>query len=114
MRRHKVVVKATEEDGALVIHLVGEYAKDLLVKLVLIDAVVVIKAGLCAPANMQSAMDVGLAPLHYFDKLVPILDLLEGHMLNGCAGNDEAIVVVVLYVVKDLVEGQEVLLGHVL
>ena len=111
---HKLIVEATEKDGALVIHLVGEYAKDLLVKLMLVDAVVVIEACLCAPADMQGAVDVGLAPLHYFDELVPILNLLKGHMLDGCAGDDEAVVIVVLYVVKDLVEGQKVLLSHVL
>ena len=104
---HKLIVKATEKDGALVIHLVGEYAKDLLVKLMLVDAVVVIEACLCAPADMQGAVDVGLAPLHYFDELVPILDLLKGHMLNGCAGDDEAVVIVVLYPLRPVFCGRD-------
>lgn len=114
MRRHKLVVKAAEKDRALVVHLVRENTENLFVKLMLIYAVVVIKPRLCAPADMQGAVNVSLAPLHYLDELLPILDLLEGHMLNRCAGDDKAVVIIVLYVVEYLIKRQKMLLGDVL
>ena len=73
----------------------------------------VIKTCLRAPADVQGGMNVRFRPFHDFNQLVPVLDLLERHQLDRCAGDDKAVVFLVANVVKGLVERQEMILGRV-
>ena len=82
-------------------------------KLILWDTVMVIKTGLRAPADVQGGMNVRFRPFHDFNQLVPVLDLLERHQLDRCAGDDKTVVFLVANVVKGLVERQKMILGRV-
>ena len=88
MGRHKLIVEATEKDGALVIHLVGIDAGILKAQRILLDTVMVVQTCLSAPADVEGAGHVGLAPLHNFAELVPILDILKFHLLHVLRGTD--------------------------
>ena len=110
----ELVVKASEQNGLLVIPAVGIDAEELLGQGVLVDAVVVVQARLGAPADVEHGMNMGLAPLHDLAQLRPVVHFLEGHLLHRRAGDDHAVEFAVLDLIKGLVEGQQVLLGDVL
>ena len=57
---------------------------------------------------------MGFRPLEDLAQLLPVIDLLEGQLLHWSAGDDHAVVGVVLDLVKGLVEGEHVLGGGVL
>ena len=59
-------------------------------------------------------MDVGLAPLHDLAQLRPVVHRLKLHQLHRRAGDDHAVEFAILQVIKGLVEGQKMLLGHIL
>ena len=54
MRCHKLIVKAAEKDRALVINLVRKYTEHLFRQSMLLDAVVIIKTCLSAPADVEA------------------------------------------------------------
>ena len=114
VRDEEHIVEAAEEYGSLVDHFVLENAEHLLGKRQLADPVVIVQAGLGAPADVIGAVDVGLGPLHYLAELVPVVHFLERQVLHGRAGDHHAVEALVLYLVEGLVEGQHVLLGGVL
>jgi hypothetical protein len=68
-------------------------------------AVVIVKACLSTPANMESAVDVAFAPLHYLTKFIPVVDFFEVHKFHRRAGYYHAIVIIIADLVKGLVEG---------
>ena len=72
------IVKAPKQNGALVICPVREYTKKLFLQGLVVDAVVLVKAGLRAPANMECRVNMGLAPLHDLAKLLPIIHFFKG------------------------------------
>ena len=92
----------------------GEHAKELLWQGVLSDAVVVVKSCLGPPADMEGGVHMGLAPLHDFAQLRPVVHLFKGQLLHRGSGDDHAIEFPVLHFVKGLVKGQQMLLGGVL
>ena len=48
----------------------------------LLDAVVPPKSRLGAPADVQSAVDMGFAPVQDVGQLLPVVHLLEGQLLH--------------------------------
>ena len=65
----------------------------------LAHAVVVVQPGLCAPADMKGGVDVRFTEVHDLAQLVPIVHLLKIHGLHRRAGDDHAVVAIVLYLV---------------
>ena len=57
-----------------------------------------------APADAKGGMHVGLGPVHDLPQLVPIGDLFERQMFDGCAGDDQTVEFLVLHVLKGPVE----------
>ena len=114
MGNPEFIVKATQQDGALVVRPMGEYAEELLLQLVLGNAVVIVKARLGAPADVEGGMDIGLAPLHDPAQLRPVVHRFKLHQLHRCAGDDHAVEFAILQLIEGLVEGQKMLRGHIL
>ena len=75
------------------------------------NAVIVIQGGLRSPANVECRPGVRLAPLHDFDKLIPISHVLEFDKLKRCARHYEAVVIVALNVVERAVKFGEITFG---
>ena len=112
--RHVVdLVEAVREEAVLVAQALWEDPEQLAPQLFLGDAVQVPEPGERAPAQVHGGEHVLLAPVDNATELVPVVDLLERHLLHGRAGDDEAVVVVGLELVKRLVELHEVVLGGV-
>ena len=115
MGRPEPVVKPAQQGrGQLRLNLpVLEHARHLGGQLVFGHAIVVIDAGLCAPADMQRGMHVRARPVHDAAQLGPIVHVFEIEQLHGRAGDDHAVEVLVGDVVERAVERLQVLLGHV-
>ena len=110
--RHVVhLVKAVREEVVLIAQTLGKHAKELGAQQALVDAMQVIQAGKGAPAQKHRGQHVLLRPVHDLAQLVPVVDLLERHLLHGRTRDDEAIVVVVLEVIERVVELHEVIGG---
>ena len=90
------------------------YAEYFLRKGQLRYTVMVIKPCLSAPADVQCALHVRFAPLHHPAQLLPVIDLLKGHLLHRSAGYDKSVVIFILYVIKGFVKGYHVLPGGML
>ena len=82
-----------------------EHAEHLFRQQLLAHAVVVVQPGLCAPADMEGGIDVRFAEVHDLAQLIPVVHLLKIHGLHRRAGDDHAVVAVVLHLVKGLVKG---------
>ena len=80
------------------------HARKFLRQGVLVDAEMVVKPRLCAPADMQGGVDIALAPLHDLTKLLPIIDIFISEFFHGRTGDDHAVVAVVSDLVKYLVK----------
>ena len=113
VRRTEQIIKAAHQRFVREQHVMLENTAHFMRKLILWDTVMVIKTGLRAPADVQGGMNVRFRPFHDFNQLVPVLDLLERHQLDRCAGDDKTVVFLVANVVKGLVERQEVILRRV-
>ena len=113
VRRHEHVIEAAHQRRARFEHLVGEHANTFFVQLMLGYAVVEEDAGLSAPANMEGAMHVSLAPAHDVAQLFPVVHLLEVQLLHGGASDDHAVEVAVFYRLEVGVEGFQMLLRGV-
>ena len=104
MGNYKFVVKATEKDRTLVVESVLEYAEELFIKRIFLYAVMVVKTCLSAPADVECARDVRLAPLHYLAKLIPIFYLLKFDLLNGSTRDYHSVKISMLYFIEGLDE----------
>ena len=65
-----------------------------------------IESRLGAPAEIQGGKGVRCGPVQLRRQLGPVIDVLEGNLLDRRAGDDQAVVIVVL----DIVEGIVILL----
>ncbi len=104
MGHPEFIVKAPEQNGIFVNHLMPEYAKELFRQQHLLNSIVVIQRRLGTPADMQGAVDMGLAPLHDAAQLVPIPHLLKFQLLHRCAGDDKAVEILLLNFFEAAVE----------
>jgi hypothetical protein len=93
-----------QKNGAGLIQRVGIHTEELLRQLVLFDAVMVVQTGLCAPADVQRGMNMGLAPFHNLTKLFPIVYLFEFHLFNRCTGNNHTVILFMFDFIKCLIE----------
>ena len=82
-----------------------EHAEHLGRQQLLADAVVVVQARLRAPADMQGGIDIRLAEIHDLAQLRPVIHLLKVHGLHRSAGDDHAVVAVMLHLVEGLIKG---------
>ena len=57
---------------------------------------------------------MGLAPLHDFAQFLPVVHVLKRHLLHRRTGDDHAVKFPVFQLLKALVKGQKMLLGHIL
>ena len=87
------VIEASEEGlvGLVGVDGLREDAKHLHRQLVLLYAIEVVQRSLCRPADVEGGGDVGACPVEDFGNLVPIGDILEWHVLDGCAGDDHTV-----------------------
>ncbi len=85
------------------------HAERLFGQLVFRHAVEMMDRGLCAPADVEAAMHVGLRPVEDAAQLVPVGHLLEGKRLHRRAGDDEAVEALGTNVLPLAVEGNDVL-----
>ena len=90
-----------------------EHAEHLGRQQLLADAVVVVQARLRTPADMQGGIDVRLAEIHDLAQLRPVIHLLKVHGLHRSAGDDHAVVAVMLHLVKGLIKGLQMGRGDV-
>lgn len=109
MRSAEDIVETAHERDTEISDLVVENAKHLLGQRVLVNPVVVVEASLRTPADVQSAGDIGSAPVHYLAQLVPIVHLAERHLLHGGTSYNQSVISLVLDVVKGGIERAEVL-----
>ena len=65
----------------------------------------VVQARLSTPADMQGGIDVRLAEIHDLAQLRPVIHLLKVHGLHRSAGDDHAVVAVMLHLVEGLIKG---------
>ena len=82
-----------------------EHTEHLAGQVVFWDAIAVIEPCLGSPANIQGGLNVRLDPVEYLRELIPIIHLLEGHLLDGRAGDDQT----VEFLAAHIVEGQVVM-----
>ncbi|CUP20893.1 Uncharacterised protein [Bacteroides xylanisolvens] len=108
LRDEVAVVKAAEERVVIHREAVLVDAEEFSGEDAFLYSVVTVESGLCRPAEMQGGEDVGICPFEVFHHLRPVLDFFVGHLFDGRAGDDEAVVFLVL----DVIEG-EIVLGQV-
>ena len=94
--------------------LVKEHAEKFFIERVFPYTVMVIKSRLRAPADVERAGDIRLAPFHYAAEFVPVFDLFKRHLLDGSARYDKTVVFVVFHLVEVLVKRDHMLRGRVL
>ena len=114
MRGHEVVVKAPDQGDSPVLHPVGIDSEKLLRKIVLFDPVVIVKPCLGPPAEVESRGHMALRPFENLFHLGPVVDRLEGHLLDRSPRDDEAVEIALLHVLKRVVELVQVAQGSVL
>ena len=112
--RHEVhLVEAVGQEVVLVAESLLEHTKKLGAEHLFWDAVEVVEARKRAPAQIHRREHVRLRPVDDSAELVPVVDVLELHLLDRRAGDDEAVVVVVLERVEGVVELDQVVSAHV-
>ena len=109
MGHHEGIVKSTEQNRLLVIEDMLKHPEHLFFQGILLHPVMVVQSRLCPPTNVEGAGHVGLAPLHDIAKLFPVIHFLKRHMLHRRARDDQAVVFLVLDLVKGLVKCQHML-----
>ena len=82
-----------------------KHPEQLFVQRPLGNAVVVKQPRLRPPADVEGAVDVGLGPRHDLAQLRPVVHLLKLQVLHRRAGDDKAVIFVVLDLLKGGVEG---------
>ena len=92
----------------------GEYAEELLLQRIFGDAVVVKQSRLGPPADVEGGVDVGGGPVHDPAQLRPVVHVGEVVVLHRGAGDNHAVVLPVLDLVKGGVEGGQVVRVSVL
>ena len=108
------VVKAPEEGGAGLEDPVVKDAEELGGQGVLLYAVVIVEAGLGAPADVEGGVDMGFGPGHDLAELLPVVHLGKVQILHRGAGDNHAVEVLAPDLVKGGVEGLQMVLIRVL
>ena len=114
MRGVEPIVKAPEQGGGGLEHLVVKDAGELLLQRVLGHAIVIVQAGLGPPADVQGGVNVGSGPGHDLTQLLPVVHGLEIQVFHRGAGDDQPVVIGVLDLIKGGIEGFQMAVIHVL
>ena len=114
MGNPEFIVKATKQDSTLIVGLVRINTEELFRQLFFVDAIMVIKTSLGSPANMESRVDMGLAPLHNGTQLLPVVHILKFQMFHRRSSDDHTVKLTILQFIKGFVKRQQMLLGSVL
>ncbi len=85
------VVKAPQQDGALIVRLMGVDPEELLGQGIFGNAVVIEEPRLGGPADVEGGVDVGFAPLHDPAQLLPVVHLFKGQLLHGSPSDDHSV-----------------------
>ena len=70
----------------------------------LIDPMMEIQTGLSTPADVEGRKNMGLRPLHDLYQLAPVSDIFKFHLLHRSAGNDKAVEILVLKLLKGIIK----------
>ena len=108
------LVKPIGEEAVFIAQTLRKHTKELGRKLFFANAVQMIERSQSGPAQVHRRENMQLAPVHNRLVLLPVVDALEGEVLNRGAGNDEAIIVLVHKMVERVVELHQVVRRHVL
>ena len=100
MRSQEYVIESSYKRNLPVQHSVLKHSEKLSGKLSFIDTVVMIKSRLCSPADMENAGNMGIRPVKYLNRLLPVIHLFERYIFNGGTGYDHS----VEFLVFDLIE----------
>ena len=77
-----------------------ENAEHLLAQCILGHTVMMVQTGLRGPAYIERRGDMGTCPVKYLRYFVPIIHLLEIHLLYRRTGNDHTVVLIVPHLVE--------------
>ena len=113
MGHPKFIIEAPEQNGIFINHPMPEHPKQLFRQQLLLHPIMIVQRRLCAPANVQCAVNMGFRPLHNPAKLLPVFHLLKGQLFHRRAGDDEAVKISILDFLKAMIEGNHMLLGSV-
>ena len=102
------VIESPQERMMAPRELVFVYAEQLLGQELLLDMIEMIECGLGSPAEGQGGIDMGTGPVQIFYQFRPVIDFFEGQRFYRCAGDNEAVVVLVPDFVKGVIIGIEV------
>jgi hypothetical protein len=91
MRYIELIVKSTEQHTVSVFQGMLVHTGELLRQTVLLNAIVVVQAGLCTPADMEGAVNMALTPLHDFAQFVPVFHLFKFQQFHRCTGGTAGI-----------------------
>ena len=102
------VVESPQERMMALRELVFVYAEQLLGQELLLDMIEMIECGLGSPAEGHGGIDMGTGPVQIFYQFRPVIDFFKGQRFYWCAGDDEAVIVLVPDFVKGVIIGIEV------
>ena len=91
MRAVKIIIETTDQRDLPVQKTMSVNAGKLCLSLMFLNSIMIIESRLHAPADMKRRGHMRLAPLHDLRQLVPVVDLLELHILHRRAGNNHTI-----------------------
>ena len=100
MRGIEDIIEATEERLCAVKDMMRENTKDLGRRVMLLNMVMIVKTGVGPPADVKGGIHMGFAPLHDLNKLGPVFNILKIIVFYGSAGNDHAVIALVLNLIE--------------
>ena len=104
MRCQEHIIKSSHQRNLTIQYLMPKKAEHFLIQRSLFQSVKMIKTGLCRPAQENSRGYMFCSPVHDLCKLLPVIHLLEFHLLYRCSGNDHSIVFITFKFRKSLVK----------
>ena len=104
VRRKVIIVKAAHQGMIRVQHMVIVNTGELFFHQMLLNAIMVVKTGLRAPADIENGIHMRFAPFHNGTHFVPVVHFLKRHLFHRRARDDEAVKALVLHVVKGLIK----------
>ena len=87
----KYIIKSAHQRNFTVCHPVWVNAEKLLGKLSFLNAVIMVKSSLCAPADMQGGGHMLLRPVHNVTDFLPVIHFFKGNVLHRRPGNNQTV-----------------------
>ena len=114
VRSQENIIKTSYQRNLTIVYSMLVNTEKLLRELDLIYAVIMIKACLCAPADMESTGDMSLSPVHDHADLIPVIHFLKGNIFHRCSGDYHTIKLLILDIIKGAIEPVQMIGGSVL